>query len=450
MTDAERAEQERKTKEGIEAAKAKTVIAAAIAEAQAPLLTALDTQSKAIAELAAQLAKGAGAIATGAQKATNHMGGVDDATRPAITGKAAAAGSGIQAVRVIKAHLAVRLKGSEATPDAVQKQLEQWGYHDEKRMLGIVTEKGLSQGIFADGGAVVPVEYSTELIALLRNATAVRKLGITGIPMGAALEIPSQEQAATAFYVGEGQAITPSQQSFGGLRLAEKKLAALVVCSNDLIRNAFISAEEFIRNDLVNVLALKEDYQALFGTGGEYSPRGLVSLVAAANQYNATAVNQQLPTLQEIKNLLGGAVEKVMASNIPMTKLGWIFTPRTWRYLWTVSDGNGNSIFQQEMNSGKLLGHPFIVTNQIPNNQTWSVDGSTDVSSIFFGDWAQFIIGDAMAPMIEVFPNAAYDVSGTVVSGISKDQSVVRAMQKHDFTLRYRAAFVIIKTRMGS
>jgi HK97 family phage major capsid protein len=447
MTEAEKAAAAAAAR-AAESDRARSVIALAINEAQAPLLKTIDNLTTQIAALIAS--KGAGAVAIGAQKATNNMGDPTDATRPAITGKSAAAGSGISATRVIKAHLTLKLRGDQVNAETVKNQLKAWGYQDETRAFEDAISKGLSQSVFADGGAVVPQEYSSELIALLRNATVVRKMGATTLPMGASLEIPSQDQAGTAYYVGEGVAITGSQQSFGAIRLAEKKLAALTVVSNDLIRNAVLSAEEFVRNDLVQVMALKEDYQALFGVGGEYSPRGLISLVTASNQYNAVAANQQLPTLAEMRKELAKAVRTAMESNIPMTRMGWVINPRTWSYLWSITDGNGNAVYQAEMASGKLLGHPFLVTNQIPNNLTWSVDGSVDVSAIFFGDWAQFMIGESMAPQVEVFPNAAYDVAGTVVSGISKDQSVIRALQKHDFNARYRNAFCIIKTRMGS
>lgn len=447
MTDEERKAAQEKA--GIEAAKAKAVIAAAIAEAQAPLIKGMSDLTE---QIAAMVKSGAGAVATGSQKSTSNMGDVrDTGVIGSVTGgESAAKGSGIQATRVIKAHLAIALRKEAVTHENISKQLERWGYADEKRAFERTIEKGLSQSVFADGGAVVPIEYSTELIALLRNQTAIRKMGARGLPMGAALEIPSAESAATAYYVGEGVAITASQPGFGSIRLAEKKLAALVVVSNDLIRNAILSAEEFVRDDLVQVMALKEDYQGFFGVGSEYSPRGLVNLTIAANQYNSTAVAQATPTLAEIKKELAKAVRVAMESNIPMAKMGWVFNPRTWSYLWSITDGNGNSIYQAEMATGKLLGHPFLVTNQIPNTLTWSVDGSADVSRIFFGDWAQFLIGESMTPQIEVFPNAAYDVAGTVVSGISKDQSVIRALAKHDFNLRYRNAFVIISTRMGA
>jgi len=429
MTDAEKKALELKAKLEAQENAAKSLIASTVAEQLAPV-------TKALGEVV-ELMK---AKATGESKsATNHMAGVGSSA-PAITGKQVEVPKGIRASRVLKATLAARLGGS----NDVEGKLKAWGYHEEASVFA--KEKAMTQNVFAEGGALVPAEYSAELIELLRNKTAVRQLGARVLPMGASLEMPSQDQAGTAYYVGEGIAITLSEQKVGSMKLSEKKLAGLVVVSNDLIRNAVFSAEEFVRDDLVQVLALKEDYTALFGTGGEYSPRGLVSLIDASHQYAATAAAPTAPTLAEVKKELAKAKRKLKTANIPMVRLGWVISPRTEELLYSITDGNGNSVFQAALDSGTLHGAPVIVTNQIPENP----GGTSAESRIISGDWSQFLIGESMQPQIEVFPNAAYDSAGTVKSGISQDQSVVRALAKHDFNTRYNKAFVIVANRWGA
>lgn len=410
---------------------AKALVAGAVSEAIAPMM-------KGIGELVEVLK--AQATAQAQVKATDNLGDPTAATRPAITGKQVEVPAGIKAARVIKAQLAAKLGGS----NDVEGKLKAWGYHEEAAMFS--REKAMTQNVFAEGGALVPAEYSSELIALLRNKTAVRQLGARAIPMGASLEMPSQDQAATAYYVGEGVAITVSEQKVGSMKLSEKKLAGLVVISNDLIRNAVIAAEEFVRDDLVQVLALKEDYTAIFGTGGEYTPRGLVSLIDASHQYAATAATPQTPTLAEVRKELAKAKRKLKTANIPMVKLGWIMSPRIEETLYAITDGNGNAVYAAALDNGMLHGAPVVVTNQVPEN----LGGTTDESRLIFGDWSQFLIGESMAPSIEVFPNAAYDSSGTVKSGISQDQSVVRALAKHDFNTRYSKSHVIVALRWGA
>ena len=432
---------EPKTAQGSNDAKAKEFIDNAVAQAVAPMVKSIETMAASVAAFVEQ------AKAQVAAKATSHMAGVGDTASGVEVGDHASKGTGIGAVRVLKAGLTLRLKGAAAiNAGELLSTLRGQGYgHDAN-----VVERALSQSLFTDGGALIPQQYVAELVALLRNQTAVRQMGARSIPMGPSMEWPEQTGAASAFWVGENTTITDSQPALGTQKMSEKKLAALVAFSNDLIRNASIPAEEFIRQDLLAVLALKEDVTALFSDGGAYAPRGITSFTKSANQVNSTAASQIAPTLAEIRQELGKCVERLMTGNIPMQALGWIMAPRTWRYLWSITDGNGNAVYQQEMNSGKLLGFPFKVTNQIPINQTWGVDGSVDVSSLIFGDFAQFIIGESMGTSIELFPNAAFSTGGNVISGVSTDRSVIRAIMKEDFLVRYSGAFTIVKTRMGA
>lgn len=429
---------EQKTTQGTEAAAA--LVAKAVADALAPIRAEL---TEALAQVKA------------ARTTSNTAGMVDGSTKPesesAVTSdqREVKAPDGFRAIRVMKAQMLAKMRGGDATAEKI---LKGWGYDFEARVLANDVKKALSVNVFADGGALVPPEFSMELIALLRNKTAVRQLGARVLPMGASLTLPAQTAASTSYYVGEAQAVTPSQQALGDVRFNEKKLMALVAVSNDLIRNAAIDAEAFIRDDVVQVLRLREDYQSIFGVGGEHSPRGIVSLAHTDGVYNSTAVSQAAPTLAEVKKELAKAKRKLKTGNIPMERLGWIMSPRTEEWLYSITDGNGNSVFQAALDAGTLHGAPVIVTNQIPENLTWSVDGSTDVSRLIFGDFSQFIIGESMGLEVEMFPNATYDStgSGTIVSGISNDQSVIRAIQKHDFQLRHQKAMVVVSLRWGA
>jgi HK97 family phage major capsid protein len=382
-------------------------------------------------------------------KATSNMGDVSETTeepaRPFHTSqKNAAEGTGLNFARWAKAELVSRLNGISA--DSV---LDAWGYpHIQaartKSIGDRAKQRALGTNVLADGGALVPVEFSTEVIELLRNQTAVRKLGARVIQMTGSMDFPEQTAAGTAAYVGENTDVAPSQLTTGSARLIEKKLMALTPLSNDLIRNASVGAEQMVRDDLVQVMALKEDLQAMFGVGSQYSPRGIESQIATANLYAATAVDPKAPTLAEVKKEISKAKKFMTINNVPKISMGWIMGPRTLEYLESITDGNGNSIYAAGLDAGMLAGAPFICTNQVPENL------NTDESRLFYGDFAQFIIAESMGLEVEFFPNAAWDNSGTIVSGVSRDQSVVRTISKHDFLCRYRTAFVEIKVRWGA
>lgn len=386
-------------------------------------------------------------------KATNNLGEVPRTPITGTTGeeRAYADKPGLRWARMVKAIAVAKMDGVP-----VDQVLEDWGYEqirsvhkrDSERRKAISAQlRALGQSTQAAGGALVPAEFSSELIPLLRNATAVRKLGARSLPMNASLTIPKQTGAATAAYVGENNPVTPSEQTFGTLTLVERKLVVLVPFSNDLIRNADVDAEMVVRDDALAVMGIKEDSTFMFGTGAQDTPRGIEALAVAGNKYAATASSPTAPTLAELRKEIGKARRKLRTANIPMTQLGWIISPAVEEYFSSITDGNGNAVYAEMLQAGKFGGvDPFVCTNQIPENG----GGSSDEKKMFFGDFAQAIIGEAKMQQAEFFPNGVYESGGSALSGISRDQSVLRVIALHDFQLRYPEAFVVITTRMGA
>ncbi len=59
--------------------------------------------------------------------------------------------------------------------------------------------------------------------------------------------------------------------------------------------------------------------------------------------------------LQNVDLDLGKLMLALMDSNVMLDNPGWLFSPRTWNYLTTLRDGNGNKAFP-EMERGLLKG----------------------------------------------------------------------------------------------
>lgn len=348
--------------------------------------------------------------------------------------KARDEGGGIRFARFVKALAVGEMTG--ISPAVVARK---WGYFgvakafDDNRMA---IEKALSQGTFADGGALVPHEFSMELIGLLRNATIFRRAGARTLPMGASLEIPKQTGGGTAYWGQENTTITASQQTLGSVRLAEKKLVARTEFSNDLMRNASISAEEFIRDDLLNVIAIAEDLALIRGSGASGEPTGVRYLTNSANIYAETITTPGSPTLTEAKKELNKAIHKLKSNNVPMTRCAWFMSPRTEMAMGNIVGPGGegfNSLEREMAERGTLRGYPFYVSQQIPEN----TGGGSD-SELYLVDMDQCIIGESMALEVLVFPNGGD-------TGIQKDMSVVRCIKKLDHVMRYDKAAAIVQ-----
>lgn len=303
-------------------------------------------------------------------------------------------------------------------------------YPHDKVLQGAL-EKALSVTSPADGGFLVPEVLANEVIPLLYSKTVVMESGARKLDMpNGNLSIPRLQGGATSYYQGENKPATKSQQKFENLTLRSKKLTTLVPTSNDLIRNATVSADAIVRDDMMNAMRLKMDWAALFGTGTEYTPLGIKNTPGIVKQSAGAIIGADDPAIMR-------AVLK--SKNLPMTSVGWVFNSTIEGILYNLKTTTGAYIYRAEMNTGKLLGYPYLTTEQI------SVGGdSHGLSDVFFGDWSEFIVGEEVAFEMSASTEATYDDgTGTLVSAYSNDQTIIKVLAKHDFGLRHAPAFLV-------
>jgi HK97 family phage major capsid protein len=305
--------------------------------------------------------------------------------------------------------------------------------------------KTLTASSFTGGGAAVPTTESAEIVEFLRAAAVVRGLGPTQVPMpNGNLTMPKLTGGATATYYGEAANAVASQGTTGTLNLSAKKLITIVPISNDLLRFANPAFDAMVRQDAIAAMAAREDLAFIRGDGTIATPRGLRSWTPAAN---VETVNGTV-NLANVTTDLGNIIRVLLDGNVRMLRPAWIFAPRTWIYLTTVRDGNGNYAFRNEMlagnarlgangvGSGTLWGYPYGVTTQIPI--TLQVTGTANESEIYLVDMADFVVGDALNVSIEVVNGAAYYASdGTLTGGFSRDESVLKIVSEHDCGMRH-------------
>ena len=286
---------------------------------------------------------------------------------------------------------------------------------------------------FTAGGATVPDQFSSEIIPLLQNASAFRKAGAVVVPLRGTLDIPAMTGGVTAYWLGENTDITPSEGTFGQKRLIEKTLAALTPISNDLLRLGTPSVDRLIRDNIVTALANAEDLAFFKGTGTAFTPRGIYYQMDTAHN-TATAGT----ALANIRTDIQDAVNFLAADNVPNVRRAFFFNPRTVNYMkWSMVDANSNFAFPDLRANNTLNGWPVFETNNITTatNVEWYL---VEMSAIY--------IGDGPGLELKVVDGAAWDNSGTVVAGFSRDQSVIRAIKKVDMVMAYSAAAVCTNT----
>jgi HK97 family phage major capsid protein len=309
---------------------------------------------------------------------------------------------------------------------------------------GAPVAKALGVSVGSAGGLLLQEDMASEVIELLRPAAAVSSLQprIVSMPLGT-FKIPGMAQGASASYVGENANIPKSEQGFRAVNLVAKKLTALVPISNDMIRFPNVNTLQIVRDDMVDAIAQRGDLAMIRGNGGEHSPRGLLSFAAATPGGAGLLDANPTVNLQNITNDLGRMELALLQANVKMRRPGWIMAPRTAVFLMNLRDGNGNLVYSGEMSMGMLRGKPFRMTTQVPVNLDEL--GGGDESEIYLADFAEVFVGEAMGLELSVFDGATYFDGSQLVSGVSQDQQVIRAITQHDMDMRQASAVAVMK-----
>lgn len=317
---------------------------------------------------------------------------------------------------------------------------KQWGADDD-------VTKALESGVDEAGGFLVPENFSDEIIELLYPDTVIRGSGATVVPMeNGNLTYPRLATGVGAEYVGENQNIVTDQPTFGALSLSWKKLAVNVPISNDLIRFSSPKADNVVRGDIIANMSTREDIGFIRDDGTGQKPRGVrfqtgVAILAATD---ISAMDPATSAGRQARNdaIQGDLDDMVLVSeeaNVPLTDAGYILTPRAKHFLMRLTDVNGNKIYP-EMAQGQLNGYKYKTTTQVPVN----LGAGSNESEVYFANFPDILIGESSNLIIDVSNEAAYHDGSAVQSAWSRDQTVMRAIARHDIGLRRPQAVVVL------
>lgn len=290
--------------------------------------------------------------------------------------------------------------------------------------------RALSAGVPSEGAALIAEAFSEEFIPLLYANTALFKLGMRSVPMpNGNLTMAGLASSSTATYGAENDDTKASQPSFSSRSWQSKKLTAIVVISNDLLKSASFRADQIVRDDAAMAVGLKMDAVGIQSDGSNYEPVGLKYV----NGVNVLVVNAA-PTADTPAKF----IRKLLASKIPLgasAKLGWIFNQDTWVVLYNLKSTTGQYYFREEMDKGLLLGKPFEISQQILT--------ASNITDIHFGAFSEMICAQQSAMEVALSDSAAYlDSGGTIRAAFARDQTVMRLIDRHDIGPRRAAAFV--------
>ena len=297
--------------------------------------------------------------------------------------------------------------------------------------------KSLSSGNFEAGGALIPEDYSADFIEYLHAQNIVRALGARVIEMpNGRIVVGRQDSTATAYWIGEGSAITASQETYGQIVLAAKKLGILVPISNDLLRANTIprGVAELVRDDILRVAVNAEEKAILEGSGSNGEPQGIYSRMGSGQRVRANGTFNVANATSDLLEV----IYRVAGADVPMASPGFALNPRTKYALMSLRTSDGYPVFMQELSQGTLMGYRALTTNNILANRDDTTSGDNDETRLYFADWQEVLIGETLNVDIAESAQASYVASdATTRHGFQRDESLIRLIHEMDCNLRH-------------
>ena len=318
----------------------------------------------------------------------------------------------------------------------------------ERGFLRECQQKAMAESTDTAGGYLIHPEWMPDILGLLRSAAVVRAAGIRTIGFSKSMAQTAISSGSTAYYHLENAHVSPSELTLTEAPLlTPKNLTGLVPVSNFLLGDA-PEADQMVRDDLVEVIALREDLSFLQGTGSAGEPRGMKNMTGRTLDPLALGANGgylSLPQTRQIRNT-------VRAFNSRNPRWHYFFPPQLLSHLEGLTDADGRFLVDTSIltidgngTTGRFDGIPFSTTTQIPVNITTGT--STNTTYILLVDLNELIIGDNKTLELAVSTEATYTTDGgtTWVSAFQAQQTLFRAGIRHDIAHR-RPNHVIVQT----
>ncbi|HUT86229.1 MAG TPA: phage major capsid protein, partial [Elusimicrobiales bacterium] len=123
----------------------------------------------------------------------------------------------------------------------------------------------LAEGTSSVGGYLVPTEFTGEVVRLMRDISTIMEISNV-IPMSSwKRQIPKQISNVSVGWVDESGVKPETNPTFGQIEQVAKVMAAVIKCSDELIRDSAINLTKFLSELVAEAMALEIERIALVG-----------------------------------------------------------------------------------------------------------------------------------------------------------------------------------------
>lgn len=301
-------------------------------------------------------------------------------------------------------------------------------------VLAAANRRDILVGTNTMGGYLVQTDVlGGSFIDILRNASVTLRAG--AVPLGGLsgnVSIPKKSTGATAYWVAEGTNITESSPTFGQVAMTPKTMGGLVEYTRKFLLQSSMDAEQLVRQDLAELLAVELDRVAITGTSTSNEPTGIRNTASVGSV--AMGTNGGAPTWAKMVEFLS----TLGAANAMQGRVGWVTNSKVMAKLLQVDKGTnvGQWIWEPgaagSLADGMIAGYPAFISNNVPSNLTKGTSTGS-CSAILYGNWSEVMIGQWGALELMSDPYTAF-ASGNVR---------IRALLDCDVAVRHPESFVV-------
>lgn len=292
-------------------------------------------------------------------------------------------------------------------------------FGDMKTFLSMARKAyaGMAEGNGPDGGYLVPTEFSSEVLRLLSDTAAIFKLARV-VPMAAfKRDVPVQATGVSVAWAEEAASRASSKPTFGKVTQQAKVMAAIIKCTDELLRDSALDLQAFLSEMVAEAMALEIERVALAGKTASGDPFNGVLNASGVQSVSMASTAVSFDDVLELIFKLNDAYARDAAIVINRAGL---------KKLMKLHDDRGNYLWQPPAGNlpAAIWGVPYVLSSQLPAN----LGTGSDETAALFGRFGQYLWVSPREEMAVKVSQDAYDANDAT-NAFLQDQTWLRFTQ---------------------
>jgi len=287
----------------------------------------------------------------------------------------------------------------------------------------------MNEGTPATGGYLVPTEFSYEVIRLLKDASPIMQLANL-LPMSTWKRLlPRQLTSVSIGWVTEGGTKPTTNPSFGQLEQVAKVMAAVIKCTDELLRDTAINLTAFLSELISEAMALEIERIALLGDTGAGDPFTGIIKASGVNVVSMGGASVSFDDIAELIFSLNAANSQGAAMALSRTGL---------KKLMKLKDNQNQYIWQPPAGNipATIWNVPYVICPTIPAN----LGTGTDCTVAIYGRFNRALLISPREGLAVKVSQDAYD-AGDNSNAFMQDQTWLRFTQALSIDVAQGSAF---------